>query len=28
MSEGQEVVGLDNLNDDYDVRLKYYRLEQ
>lgn len=28
LSEGHEVVGLDNLNDAYDVRLKEWRLEQ
>jgi UDP-glucuronate 4-epimerase len=28
LEAGHEVVGLDNLNDYYDVRLKYYRLEQ
>ncbi|HEY8269877.1 MAG TPA: SDR family NAD(P)-dependent oxidoreductase [Pseudobdellovibrionaceae bacterium] len=28
LAEGVEVVGIDNLNDYYDVRLKNYRLEQ
>lgn len=28
LEAGHEVVGLDNLNDYYDVRLKHYRLEQ
>ena len=28
LERGDEVVGLDNLNDYYDVRLKYARLEQ
>ena len=28
LEQGHEVVGLDNLNDYYDVRLKHYRLEQ
>lgn len=27
-SRGDEVVGIDNLNDAYDVRIKYWRLEQ
>ena len=28
LEQGHEVVGLDNLNHYYDVRLKHYRLEQ
>lgn len=28
LEQGHDVVGLDNLNDYYDVRLKHYRLEQ
>ncbi len=28
LEQGQEVIGLDNLNDYYDVRLKQYRLAQ
>ncbi len=28
LQRGDEVVGLDNINDYYDVRLKYARLEQ
>jgi UDP-glucuronate 4-epimerase len=28
LAEGNEVVGLDNLNDAYDVRLKEWRLRQ
>ena len=28
LERGDEVVGIDNLNDYYDVRLKYARLEQ
>jgi UDP-glucuronate 4-epimerase len=28
LEEGHEVVGLDNLNEYYDVRLKYWRLDQ
>lgn len=28
LEQGHEVIGLDNLNDYYDVRLKHYRLEQ
>ncbi len=28
LERGDEVVGLDNLNDYYDVRLKYARLDQ
>lgn len=28
LADGHEVVGLDNLNDAYDVRLKEWRLEQ
>ncbi|MDA2925950.1 GDP-mannose 4,6-dehydratase [Acidobacteria bacterium AH-259-G07] len=28
LAEGHKVVGLDNLNDAYDVRLKHWRLEQ
>jgi len=27
LNEGHEVVGVDNLNDYYDVKLKFYRLE-
>jgi UDP-glucuronate 4-epimerase len=26
LSEGNELVGLDNINDYYDIRLKYLRL--
>jgi nucleoside-diphosphate-sugar epimerase len=28
IAEGHQVVGIDNLNDSYDVRLKHWRLEQ
>lgn len=28
LERGDEVIGIDNLNDSYDVRLKYWRLEQ
>lgn len=28
LERGDEVVGIDNLNDSYDVKLKYWRLEQ
>ncbi|MHC1740347.1 MAG: NAD-dependent epimerase/dehydratase family protein [Anaerolineaceae bacterium] len=28
LERGDEVIGVDNLNDQYDVRLKYWRLEQ
>src|SRR6185369_13662298 len=28
LERGDEVVGIDNLNDAYDVRLKHWRLEQ
>lgn len=28
IAEGHQVVGIDNLNDSYDVRLKYWRLER
>jgi len=28
LDRGDEVIGIDNLNDSYDVRLKYWRLEQ
>ncbi|HSM24271.1 MAG TPA: NAD-dependent epimerase/dehydratase family protein, partial [Anaerolineaceae bacterium] len=28
MSDGHNVYGIDNLNDAYDVRVKYWRLEQ
>lgn len=28
LEEGHQVIGIDNLNDSYDVRLKYWRLQQ
>ena len=28
LDEGHSVVGVDNLNDAYDVRMKHYRLER
>jgi len=28
LEQGHQVIGIDNLNDSYDVRLKYWRLEQ
>jgi nucleoside-diphosphate-sugar epimerase len=27
LNEGHEVIGVDNLNDYYDVKLKFYRLK-